>query len=63
VASNETLLFYLIQNSPAVKECAGCCEKDVKYRVAAEKWLWWYANGKNLISTIWVNLVSEMWRK
>jgi len=61
VVSNKTLFFYLIQNSPAVKGVQAVVKKDVKYKVAAEKSLWWYANGKNLISTIQVNLVSEMW--
>jgi len=36
-------LYYLIQNSPTVKEgCSPqkcCCEKDVKSNVAAKKWL------------------------
>ena len=37
---------YLIQNSPAAKKVCNvqecCCEKDVKSKVMAKKWLWWY---------------------
>jgi len=39
---SEHLCSHLIQNSPAVKKGAapkGYCEKDVKYKVAAKKWL------------------------
>jgi len=40
----------LIQNSPVVKKYAALkkaiMKKDVKSKVAAKKWLWWYANGK-----------------
>jgi len=40
----------LTQNSLAVKECEppeGYSEKDVKSKVAAKKWLWWWVNGYN----------------
>jgi len=51
---------YLIQNSPAVKKMCGhkriIAKKDMKSKVVAKKWLWWWANFKTLIATIQVNL-------
>jgi len=43
VVENFSVLVYIIQNSPAVKKVCGPqeghCENDLKYKVAAKKWL------------------------
>jgi len=52
------VVIYYISNpkQPAVKMCVAptkaIVEKDVKSKLAAKKWLGWWANGKNLIKTI-----------
>jgi len=37
-------------------------KKDVKSKVAAKKWLWWYANGKKILVTIirWISVAFSI---